>query len=78
MIALCAMLSDADSLDEIELWGRMKTDWLRRFLKLENGIPSQDTFLRIFRVALETQTGGLGRRYPDEHVGSHRYDVRVQ
>jgi predicted transposase YbfD/YdcC len=50
VIAVCAMLSDADSFEDIALWGRLKADWLRRFLVLKNGIPSQDTFLRVFRV----------------------------
>jgi len=50
VIAVCAMLSDADSFEDIALWGRLKADWLRRFVVLENGIPSQDTFLRVFRV----------------------------
>ena len=49
VIAVCAMLSDADSFEDIALWGRLKADWLRRFLVLQNGIPSQDTFLRVFR-----------------------------
>lgn len=48
VIAVCAMLSDADSFEDIALWGRLKADWLRRFLVLQNGIPSQDTFLRVF------------------------------
>ena len=44
VIAVCAMLSDADSFEDIALWGRLKANWLRRFLVLENGIPSPDTF----------------------------------
>lgn len=50
VIALCAVLSDADSFDEIALWGRTKEAWLRQFLTLKNGIPSQDTFLRVFHA----------------------------
>ena len=30
--------------------GRYKQDWLRGFLKLANGIPSEDTFIRVFRL----------------------------
>ena len=40
VIAVCAMLSDADSFEDIALWGRLKADWLRRFLVLKNGIRS--------------------------------------
>jgi hypothetical protein len=50
VIAVCAMLSDADSFEDIALWGRLKVNWLRRFLVLENGIPSPDTFLRVCRT----------------------------
>ena len=49
-IVVCAMLSDADRFEDIALCGRLKADWLRRFLVLKNGIPSQDTFLRVLRV----------------------------
>lgn len=50
VIAICAMLSDADNVEDIALLGRLKEDWLRRFLTLKNGIPSHDTFERIFRI----------------------------
>ena len=50
VIAVCAMLSDADNVEDIALWGRLKEVWLRRFLVLKNGIPSHDTFERVFRV----------------------------
>jgi predicted transposase YbfD/YdcC len=50
VISICAMLSNADSFDDIALWGRIKEDWLRRFLTLKNGIPSHDTFDRVFRA----------------------------
>ena len=32
----------------IEAWGKERIDWLRRFLKLEKGIPSHDTLGRLF------------------------------
>jgi len=50
VIAICAMLSDADNVEDIALWGRMKETWLRRFLVLKNGVPSHDTFERVFRL----------------------------
>ncbi len=50
VIAICAMLSDADNVEDIALWGRMKESWLRRFLVLKNGVPSHDTFERVFRI----------------------------
>lgn len=48
VIALCAVICGADSFDEIERFGKVRHDWLRRFLALPNGIPSHDTFNRVF------------------------------
>jgi len=47
-IALCATVAGADSFEEVERFGRAKEEWLRRFLELPNGIPSHDTFNRVF------------------------------
>lgn len=47
-IALCAVICGADSWVDVELFGRSKEAWLRRFLALPNGIPSHDTFGRVF------------------------------
>ena len=38
----------ADTFEEIELWANEKLDWLRSYLRLQNGIPSHDTFGRVF------------------------------
>src|SRR5436190_16686327 len=47
-IAICAVLSGADSFVEIATYGRAKEGWLRTFLTLPHGIPSHDTFGRVF------------------------------
>ena len=47
-IALCAVLCGADDFVEIELFGRLKEDWFKERLTLSNGIPSHDTFTRVF------------------------------
>jgi len=48
VIALCAVICGADSFGEIERFGNARLDWLRRFLPLPNGVPSHDTFNRVF------------------------------
>jgi predicted transposase YbfD/YdcC len=48
MIAICAVICGADGWTDVELFGKERHDWLRQFLKLENGIPSHDTFGRVF------------------------------
>ena len=48
VLAVCAMVCGVDDFVGIEAWGNERIDWLRRFLKLENGIPSHDTLGRLF------------------------------
>lgn len=48
MIALCAVISGADSWTQVEEYGQSKFDWFQQFLELPNGIPSHDTFGRLF------------------------------
>lgn len=50
VVAENAVLVGADTFVEIELWANEKLDWLRRYLKLEHGIPSHETFGRLFGV----------------------------
>lgn len=47
-IALCAVIAGAEGWTDIEMFGQQKKEWLGRFLDLENGIPSHDTFGRVF------------------------------
>ncbi|MCI0421080.1 MAG: ISAs1 family transposase [Acidobacteria bacterium] len=47
-IAICAVISGADSWVQVEAYGKAKHDWLQRFLQLPNGIPAHDTFGRVF------------------------------
>lgn len=50
VIAVCAILCGADSWTEIALFGRCKREWFATFLTLPNGIPSHDTFGRVFAL----------------------------
>lgn len=47
-IALCGVICGADNWVAIEQFGKAKESWFRRFLSLPNGIPSHDTFGRVF------------------------------
>jgi predicted transposase YbfD/YdcC len=47
-IAICAVVAGADTWDDIEDFGNAKITWLSTFLDLPNGIPSHDTFRRLF------------------------------
>jgi DDE_Tnp_1-associated len=48
--AVCAVIACAESRDDIALYGRSKVSWLQSFLTLANGIPSHDTFRRVFML----------------------------
>lgn len=48
ILALCATIGGANGWADIERFGKAKLDFFRRFLELPNGIPSHDTFGRVF------------------------------
>jgi predicted transposase YbfD/YdcC len=48
VIATCAVIAGADGWEEVAEYGRTKEAFFRRFLELPNGIPSHDTFERVF------------------------------
>ena len=53
-IAICAVICGADDWEAVEEFGKAKQDWFEQFLELPHGIPSDDTFRRVFAV-LETE-----------------------
>ena len=50
VIAICAVIGGADTWADMELFGKSKEDWLSRLIELPNGIPSHDTFGRVFAM----------------------------
>ena len=48
VIAICAVISGSNDWQQIVTFGHSRYDWLKRFLPLPNGIPSHDTFERVF------------------------------
>ena len=47
-ISICAVVCGADGWTEIEMYALARKEWLDKFLELPNGIPSHDTFARVF------------------------------
>jgi predicted transposase YbfD/YdcC len=47
-ITICAVISGAETWNDIELFGKCQYKWFKKFLRLTNGIPSHDTFNRVF------------------------------
>lgn len=48
IIAICGVIAGADTYEQIENFGKKRKKWLLKFLELPRGIPSHDTFGRIF------------------------------
>jgi predicted transposase YbfD/YdcC len=63
MVAVSAVLVGADTFEEIELWAKEKIDWLRSYLRLQHGIPSHDTFGRLFGLLDASQFESAFRRW---------------
>lgn len=70
VIAIAAVLSDSDTVEDIAFWAQMKEPWLRRFLLLKHGIPSEDTFLRVLRALDPKQFESSFRRWVGGIVGA--------
>ena len=50
IIAIVAVICGADEWTSIEKFGNAREGWFGKFLELENGIPSHDTFGRVFSL----------------------------
>jgi len=50
LMALCAVLCGADTWVDVAEWAEDNEAWLKRYLLLEHGTPSHDTFGRVFRL----------------------------
>jgi predicted transposase YbfD/YdcC len=48
IIAICTLLCAGESFNDMEDFGKAKQDWFKTFLSLRHGIPSHDTFNRVF------------------------------
>ena len=48
IIAVCTLLTGGEGFQDMELFGKSKRQWLQTFLALPHGIPSHDTFGRVF------------------------------
>ena len=48
VLAICAIIGGADNWEDVEEFGKAKIEWFKSILDLPNGIPSHDTFGRVF------------------------------
>ena len=75
VIALCAVIAGAEDFQQIALFGQLRQEWLGRFLALPNGIPSHDTFERVFArlnpVAFQECFAGWMNAWHAKLTGKH-------
>src|ERR671910_663154 len=75
VIAACAVIACAESWEDIELYGRSKQAWLKTFLALPNGIPSHDTFRRVFMLIDPDAFEGCFARWAQSLTGRAEREV---
>jgi len=71
-VALCGILCGCESWSDIRDYCRIKREWLSRYVSLENGIPSSDTFRRVFTLLNPTNVEYLLRAHAAEIVAQHK------
>ena len=69
MISLCTLLADGEDFEDMVVFGKEKEALLGSFLELPNGIPSHDTFNRVFQIidyqSLDACLGQYGKELLD-------------
>jgi predicted transposase YbfD/YdcC len=75
IIALAAVLCGAESCAEMSDFGKSKEPLLRLFLRLEHGIPSHDTFSRVFRLLKPEAFERVFRRFMAAFAKAHSINL---
>ena len=71
MIALCTLLSGGQGAVDMATYGRSKA-FLHSFLTLANGLPSHDTFSRLFRQLDPNRFRAAFQRFMERFAGTRR------
>lgn len=77
VIAFLAVLGGAENWEDMELFGKSYRKWLKKFLKLENGIPSNDTFRRVFGLIRSSQLEAATVAYMADIIGRLKKVLKI-
>jgi hypothetical protein len=69
VIGFCTMLCGGEDCSDMAVFGRAKAAFLRQFLRLRHGVPSHDTFSRVFRLLDPAQFHGCFLRFMQDAMG---------
>src|SRR5882724_1670825 len=75
VIALAAVLCGAETCSDMAEFGQAKEGLLRRFLRLEHGVPSHDTFSRVFRLLKPEAFEAAFRRFMATFAKTNRLNL---
>jgi DDE_Tnp_1-associated len=78
-LAILAVIGGAEGWEDMENYGIAKQQWLEEFLELDNGIPSDDTFRRVFeRIKPEALEKCLNKWFQEKRarVNARKSGVR--
>jgi len=78
LIAFLAVLGNAATWTEIARFGKVKEQWLKKFLKLKNGIPSHDTFRRVFGLIDTEQLNKLTVLFLEENFAAIKNALNIK
>jgi len=77
VIGLCTVLCGGQSAVDMAVFAKAKEPFLRGFLRLENGLPSHDTFSRLFRLLDPVQIGAAFQRFMARFSGETQGVVAI-
>jgi hypothetical protein len=72
--ALCGVLAGCENWNEIRDYCKIKKDWLSRYVSFKNGVPSSDTFRRVFSLLDPDNIENLLRTHAADIVDNNKND----